>query len=120
MPTRDAAADVRYYVDGLGARLVFAIERFGIRVAMVSTAEAPPDLLFAEHLEGDRPILVFRVADLDQAMEELAQRGVETLVRFGIPYGPGAELAMPGPQRIALYQLTRPEIGDRLAGRRDF
>jgi hypothetical protein len=30
------------------------------------------------------------------------------------------EIANPGPQRIALYELTRPERAAGLAGRRDF
>ena len=40
--------------------------------------------------------------------------------RFEIPFGPGATIAMPAPQRLAIYELTRPERGDSLAGRRDF
>ena len=120
MPSRDAAADVHQFVDGLGATFVFAIERFGTRVAMLRLAEEGPAVLLAEHLEGDRPVLVFRVTDLERAIEELSARGVDVLVRFGIPHGPGAELAIDGPQRIALYELTRPEVAERLAGRRDF
>lgn len=87
---------------------------------MVNMTEAPPPLLLAGHLEGDRPVLVYRVADLEWALSALEQRGVGTVARFGIPHGPGAELAMTGPQRIALYELTRPEAPSRLAGRRDF
>jgi hypothetical protein len=41
-------------------------------------------------------------------------------MRFEIPHGPGAEIANPGPQRIALYELTRPERAASIAGRRDF
>jgi hypothetical protein len=120
MPSRDAAADMRYFVDGLGGALVFAIEAFGTRVAMVHLSQEQPAVLFAEHLDGDRPILVYRVADLERATAELAQRGVATVARFGIPHGPGAELAVNGPQRIALYELTRPQAPAKLAGRRDF
>ncbi|HEY1524034.1 MAG TPA: hypothetical protein VGF70_13555 [Solirubrobacteraceae bacterium] len=120
MPSRDAAADIARFVDGLGGSLVFAIERFGTRVAMVRLAEDGPAVLLAEHLEGDAPVLVYRVADLDPTLSELAHRGVEVAAHFGIPHGPGAELAISGPQRIALYQLTRPEVAERLAGRKDF
>jgi len=77
-------------------------------------------VLLAEHLEGERPVLVYRVDDLERTIEELRERGVGIAVRFGIPHGPGAELVMPGPQRIAVYELTRPEAAARLAGRRDF
>ena len=120
LPSRDVAADVRLFSQGLGGSLVFAIEAFGTRVAMLELAEGSPAVLLAGHLEGDQPVLVYRVADLEQATAELAGRGVATLMRFGIPHGPGAELAVDGPQRVALYQLTRPEVPARLVGRRDF
>ena len=120
MPSRDVAADLAHFVDGLGGSLVFAIERFGTRVAMVQLTDEAPAVLLAEHLQGDAPVLVYRVADLEQALSDLSDRGVAVATRFGIPHGPGAELAIPGPQRIALYELTRPEIPERMAGRRDF
>src|SRR4051794_8553175 len=56
MPSVDVAGDVDYFTTVLGARLAFAIESFGTRVAMVRLGERPPDLLFAGHLEGERPI----------------------------------------------------------------
>lgn len=120
MPSRDVAADVAHHLDGLGGRLVFAIERFDTRVAMVQLTDGTPAVLLAEHLQGESPILVFRVANLEETLAELSRRGVATIARFGIPHGPGAELGLPGPQRIAVYELTRPEMPARLAGRRDF
>jgi hypothetical protein len=120
LPSRDVAADVAHYTGGLGGELVFAIEAFGTRVAMVRLAPDPPALLLAGHLEGDQPVLVHRVADLEAALGDLERRGVQVAVRFEIPHGPGAELVLPGPQRLALYELTRPGAPERLAGRRDF
>ena len=120
MPSADVAADVRHFTDVLGARLGFAIEAFGTRVAMVHLTESPPAILLAGHLEGERPILVFRVADLDRAVAAVEERGFEAGERFGIPHGPGCMLDAPGGQRMALYELTRPEAAERLAGRRDF
>jgi hypothetical protein len=120
LPSRDVAADLEHYSAGLGGEIVFAIERFGTRVAMVRLASEGPRLLLAEHLQGDQPILLFRVDDLDAAVGELAQRGVETGSPFEMPYGHGVEVLSPGPQRLALYELTRPERGAGLAGRRDF
>jgi len=119
LPSRDVAADLTHF-DRLGAELVFAIERFGTRVAMIRLGSGPPPLLLAEHLDGERPILVYRVADLDRAIAELREREVDIAAQFEIPYGPGAELSNPGPQRIALYQRTRPDAEARLAGRRHF
>lgn len=120
LPSRDVAADVRHFTDGLAAELVFAIEAFETRVAMLRLAAGSPALLLAEHLDGDRPVLVHRVADLEAAIAELADRGVDVVARFEIPPGPAAELACPGPQRLAVYERTRPETAERLEGRRDF
>ena len=120
MPSRDVAADVAYFTEVLGAELVFAIEAFGTRVAMVALADEPPALLFAGHLEGERPVLVYRVRNLDTAMDELERRGWSREARFGIPHGPCCEVQTPGGHRVAIYELTRPEAADRLAGRRDF
>jgi hypothetical protein len=120
LPSRDVAADVTHFSRRLGAEVVFAIEAFGTRVAMVRLAPDPPPLLLAGHLEGDQPVLVYRVANLERAIAELRNREVELGTRFEIPYGPGAELSNPGPQRLALYECTRPEADKRLAGRRDF
>jgi hypothetical protein len=120
LPSQDVAADVEHFTRGLGAELVFAIEAFGTRVAMVRLAPEPPPLLFAGHLQGDQPVLVYRVEDLDQTVAQLRDRGVDLGVEFEIPHGRGAEITNPGPQRLALYERTRPEADERLAGRRDF
>jgi len=120
MPSRDVAGDLMRFTDALGAKFVFAIEAFGTRVAMVNPTEHPPAVLLAGHLEGDEPVLVYRVLDLEREIGELARRDVEIVRRFEIPHGPGVELVMGGPQRIALYELARPEAPGRLAGRRDF
>jgi hypothetical protein len=119
-PSRDVAADVYHFTHRVSAELVFAIEAFGTRVAMIRLSPDPPALLLAGHLEGDRPILVYRVPDLGRAIAELGGRGVEVSARFDIPHGPAAELASPGPQRLALFELTRPDAPERLSGRRDF
>jgi hypothetical protein len=120
LPSRTVAEDIVHFTRGLGGELVFAIEAFGTRVAMVKLSPEPPALLLAGHLEGDQPVLVYRVPDLEQTLTRLQDQGVEVAARFGIPHGPGAELVNPGPQRIAAYELTRPEAPERLAGRRDF
>jgi hypothetical protein len=120
LPSRDVAADVKYFTDQVGAELAFAIEAFGTRVAMVRLSPDPPALLLAGHLAGDQPVLVYRIADLTLAVSGLEDRGVEIGARFEIPHGPGVELLRPGPQRLALDELTRPAAPERLLGRRDF
>jgi hypothetical protein len=120
MPSGDVAGDVRHFTEVLGGELVFAIEAFGTRVAMVRMTPQAPAVLLAGHLPDDRPVLVFRVADLDGAVAAIEERGFEAGERFGIPHGPGRMLDAPGGQRIAVYELTRPEADERLGGRRDF
>ena len=120
MPSRDAAKDLEYFSGTLGARVVFAVEGTGTRVAMVELSDGPPRILLAEHLEGDRPVLVYRVEDLGSALGELESRGWRREGTFEIPQGPICSFATPGGQRLALYQLTRAEVGAAFAGRRDF
>jgi hypothetical protein len=120
MPSTDVAADLAHFTDVAGGRLVFAIEKFGTRVAMVEFSVEGPALLLAGHLRGDAAILVYRVENLAEASAELAGRGWEPEVRSGIPHGPLHSYRAPGGQRFALYELTRPEAAAQLAGRRDF
>ena len=120
MPSRDVAADVRYFTEVLGAGLIFAVEGMGTRVAMVELTEQTPRLILAGHLEGDQPVLVYRVADLAQAMDELKSRGWQPGHVLEIPHGPVCSFTTSGGHRLAIYQLTRPEAGQHFAGRRDF
>jgi catechol 2,3-dioxygenase-like lactoylglutathione lyase family enzyme len=120
MPSRDVAADLAFYTKTLGAEIVFAIEAFGTRVAEVRLGEGGPRLLLAGHLEGDAPVLVHRVDDLSGTIAEFEGRGLELEAQFGIPHGPCAAFRSPGGQRLAIYELTRPEVDARLKGRLDF
>jgi hypothetical protein len=120
MPSRDVAAEVERFEAVLGAEVVFAIEAFETRVAMVRLADGPPDVLLAGHLEGERPILVYRVADLDATVAALEEAGAEVGHRFGIPFGPGCTVTAPGGHRLAVYERTRPGAAEHLVGRRDF
>jgi hypothetical protein len=120
MPSRDVAADLRYFVDVLGARLTFAIEGMGTRVAMIEMTDAPPRILLAEHLEGDRPVMVFRVADLERVSKGLEGRGWKRGHTLEIPQGPICSFETPGGHRLAIYELSRPEVAEHFAGRRDF
>ena len=120
MPSTDVARDLGYYRDVLGAAIVFAIEAFGTRVAQVKLTDGGPRLLLAEHLEGEAPVLLHRVDDLDAAVAQLREKGATIEAEFGFPHGPAAELRTPGGQRLAFYELTRPEADARLDGRMDF
>jgi hypothetical protein len=119
-PSRDVAADLAYFTDVLGGRALFAIEGMETRVAAIELTDGPPLILLADHVEGDRAILVYRVPDLTVALDELEERGWEREHTFEIPHGPICSFRSPGGHRIAVYQLTRPEVADNFVGRRDF
>jgi hypothetical protein len=119
MPSPDPAAELDWFEKALGAEVVFAIERFGTRVAMLQPATGPAVLL-AGHLHGERPILVFRVESLNEATAELEAAGASVSAEFGIPHGPIREIEAPGGHRLAIYELTRPETAEHLKGRRDW
>jgi hypothetical protein len=120
MPSRDIEADLAFYRDVLGARVIYAIEAMGTRVAEVAVSPQGPRLVFADHLAGDAPILLHRVSDLDGTLAQLGSRGLRLERRLELPLGPCATFRSPGGQRLGLYQLTRPEVDERFAGRADF
>jgi hypothetical protein len=119
-PSRDVAADMRFFVDVVGGRLGFAVEGMGARVAMVELASGPPHLLLADHLDGDRPILVYRVGDLRKATAELKKRGLTKQHSVELPMGPASSFVTPGGHRVALYELSRPGVLEHFMGRQDF
>lgn len=120
VPSRDVEADVGFYRDVLGARVVFAIEAMGTRVAEVAIGSEGPRFVLAGHLAGEAPLFLHRVSDLDETLVELGARGLALEHRVELPLGPCATFRSPGGQRLGLYQLTRPEVGEHFAGRADF
>jgi len=119
-PSSDVAAEMRYFTDVLGARLGFAVEGMGARVAMVELSSGPPHILLADHLEGERPILVYRVGDLRKATAELKKRGLKKQQSLEIPMGPCTSFVTPAGHRLALYELARPGVLEHFMGRQDF
>ena len=120
VPSRDVEADVRFYRDVFGARVIFAIDAMGARVAEVAIAPKGPRVVLADHLPGTSPILLHRVTDLDKTLADLSNRGLQLEARVELPLGPCATLRSPGGQRLGLYQLTRPEVDEHFLGRADF
>ena len=119
-PSRDIVRDVAYFTDVLGGRLHFAVAGMGARVAAIELAPPPPMVLLADHVEGDTPILVYRVANLRKALADLKRRGWSEASTFEIPHGPICSFRAPGGHRIAVYQLTRPRAAASFEGRHDF
>ena len=120
MPSRDVAADARYFSEVLGGRLVFAIEAMGTRVAMIELTSERPRIVLADHLEGDQPILVYRVASLGDAVTKLEAQGWQSEQTLEIPQGPCRSFRTSGGHRVALYELSRPEVEASFEGRLDF
>ena len=119
-PSADVAADMKFFSEVLGGRIAFAIDAMGARVAKIELSAGPPHILLTDHLEGDRPILVYRVADLDAAVKELRKRGFRKGRDVELPMGTARSFSGPGGHRIALYELSRPGVVDHFEGRRDF
>jgi hypothetical protein len=120
VPSANVERDATYWVNVLGARLVFAIDGMGARVAMLELGSPGPHILLTDHLEDQRTLLIYRVEDLAHAQEELRAKGWKPGRSVDIPHGPCISFATPGGQRLALYQLTRPEVADHFVGRMDF
>ena len=120
VPSADVAGDAAYWVNVLGARLVFAIDGMGARVAMLELGSSGPRILLTDHLEDQRTVLIYRVEDLDQTEKELQSKGWKRGRSVEIPHGPCISFATPGGQRVAVYQLTRPGVADHFIGRMDF
>jgi hypothetical protein len=118
-PSADVAAEAARLVDVLGARLVFAIEGMGARVAMLELAGGPPHLLLASHLAGDAPILVYRVADLRATRKALKDGGLRKGDSLELPMGPAFSFELDG-HRFAIYERSRPGVVASFEGRRDF
>jgi len=119
-PSSDVARDMKYFVDVLGAELGFSIEGMGARVAMLRLTSGPPHVLLTDHLEGDRAIAIYRVADLDSTLRDLKKRGWKKAHSLEIPMGPCCSFIIPGGHRVAVYELSRPQVLEHFLGRRDF
>ena len=117
-PVDDVDAEARAWVDAFGGELVWRVRAFGAVVACVRVVDVGPLILLADHLDGDVPILVYRVGDFRSAVDHLRGRGLD-VDEFEIPHGPCATFRAAGAQRLAVYELTRPEAAHRFDGRFD-
>jgi hypothetical protein len=120
IPTQNVAGDAAYFTKVLGGTLVFAIEEWRTRVAMVEMTAGPPHLLFTDHVDGERPILIYRVDDFETTLERLTADGWERESVFEIPQGPCCSFGTPGGHRVAVYEMVRPEVAEHFKGRIDF
>jgi hypothetical protein len=119
-PSADVAADMNFFSEVLGGRIAFAIDAMGARVAKIELTSGPPHILLTDHLEGDRPVMVYRVTDLDEAVKTLRRRGFRKGRDVELPMGTCRSFSGPGGHRIALFEMSRPGVVDHFEGRRDF
>jgi hypothetical protein len=119
VPTADVDLAVDSAVEVLGAELVWKIRAMGTTVACLRVTEAGPALLLSGHLEGEAPILVYRVADYKATVAQLRKVGATDLRELEIPHGPCASFRLGGNQRFAVYELVRPGMDAHFAGRID-
>jgi catechol 2,3-dioxygenase-like lactoylglutathione lyase family enzyme len=118
VPTDDVDTAAAWYVDTLGAALVWKVRAMGTVVAAVQPAGAGPQVLLSGHLRGQRPVLVYRVDDYAEAVEDLRRRGA-TLHELEIPHGPLAVATGPDGQPVGVYELARPGAVTHFDGRID-
>lgn len=119
VPTADVDDSTRRYQEVLGADLVWKVRGMDTVVACLKISEGGPEILLSGHLEGETPILVYRVADYASTVESLRAGGLGGIVELEIPHGPCASFRAPGGQRYAVYELVRPGVEAHFAGRVD-
>jgi hypothetical protein len=119
VPSKPPGPVVAYYTGVLGGTLQFRVKAMGTEVAAVKLSEEGPLVLLAEHLEGVQPILIYRVGKLRDAMRELERRNWKRGEVFDIPHGPCCTFTAEGGQRLAIYELARPDANTYFLGRFD-
>lgn len=119
VPTRDVDAAAAQHVRALGAEPLWIVRAMDTTVAALRLSATGPQILLSGHLEGDQPVLVYRVADYQQAVRALRTAGFEGIRELEIPHGPCAAFRVEGGQRYAVYEFTRPGADEHFDGRFD-
>lgn len=119
VPSKPPGPVVAYYTEVLGGTLQFRVKAMGTEVAAVKLSEEGPLVLLAEHLEGTMPILIYRVESLSEAMRVLEKRRWKRGEVFEIPHGPCCTFTAEGGQRLAIYELARPDANTYFLGQFD-
>ena len=119
VPSDDIDRDIAQHVDALGAELEWKVRGMGTVVACLRVSDSGPRILLSGHLHDPLPILVFRVADYRDAVARVRAAGITDVRELEIPHGPVASFVTANGQRLAVYELVRPEANDYFLGRLD-
>ena len=120
VPTEDVDEAARRWVDELGAEVVWKVRGMGTVVAQLRMSEDGPAILLSGHLEGPVPILASTASnDYAAAVADIRAAGAADLHELEIPHGPCATFRAPGGQRLAVYELARPQAEGFFSGRFD-
>lgn len=109
----DIGRDLAFYLEQLGAELVWRVESGGTEVAAVRLGHGPLVLL-ADHRPAPGVLPIWAVADLEGEVERLKSAGWTGPVhRVEVPDGPCLVLADPSGNQVALLEQVRPGIMER-------
>ena len=117
VPAKNFEAMLKHYINDLGGELIWKVKAMGTIVAQVKISENGPAILLAEHLEGKVPILIYRVKNFKQTLAKLKAKGIKGR-ELEIPHGSCFSFELSG-QRLAIYELVRPEANRMFKGRKD-
>jgi len=108
--TSDFDADLDYYGNKLGGRLLWNLKAFGARVAAFDLC-GEPYLLLADHVKAPSKRLIYEVEDLKHAAKELEGRGWKADGdSFEVPDGPCMNFRDESGNEYAILQMTRPHV----------
>ena len=114
----DFGKDRTFYLDTLGAKLVWEFENFGAKVAAFDLG-GEPYILIADHVKPPSKRLIYEVDDLKKATMGLEARGWKADGDdFEVPDGPCVNFKDPSGNEYALLEMVRPHVleGERQEG----
>lgn len=119
VPAPDFDSTLEYYTGMLGAQVIWKVRGMETIVAALRMSPSGPTLLLSEHLKGDVPVLVYRVASCEDSVLALRNRGLTAGQELEIPHGPCLSFQAEGGQGVAICELVRPDAETMFEGRID-
>jgi predicted enzyme related to lactoylglutathione lyase len=120
VPAPDFDVAEKFYTSALGGELRWRIRDGGVTVAAIRLSADGPLVLLASHLAAHETILIYRVASLESARQQVLDAGWTDLDEpFEIPQGPCLVFRDPAGQQLAVYERVRPGVEKSFDGRID-